>query len=86
MPHADSNIPSCIFYGSIFSEILRIARSTLMFEDLTPRVHELFSRMRKQGACDTFLKRQVIKCFQRFPVCFSRYGKTLEEFLSVFEL
>jgi len=86
MPHADSNIPSCIFYGSIFSEILRIARSTLMFEDLKPRVCELFKRMQKQGASNSFLKKQVVKCFERFPDCFFRYDKSLEEFLSEFQL
>ena len=86
MPHADSNIPSCIFYGSIFSEILRIARSTLMFDDLIPRITELFSRMRNQGASNAFLKKQVVKCFIRFPNSFNKYGKTTEEFLSIFEL
>ena len=86
MPHADSNIPSCIFYSSIFSEILRIARSTLLFEDLAPRISELFSRMRKQGACDRYLKKQIVKCFLRFPTSFSRYGKTVEVFLSEFGL
>ena len=86
MPHADSNIPSCIFYSSIFSEILRIARSTLLFEDLAPRISELFSRMRKQGACDRYLKKQIVKCFLRFPTSFSRYGKSVEVFLSEFGL
>ena len=86
MPHADSNIPSCIFYGSIFSEILRIARSTLMFDDLIPRITELFSRMRNQGASNSFLNKQVVKCFVRFPNCFNKYGKTNEDFLSIFEL
>ena len=31
MPHLSSNIPSTIFYGSIFSEILSMARCTLLF-------------------------------------------------------
>ena len=86
MPHADSNIPSCIFYGAIFSEILRIARSTLLFEDLVPRITELFSRMRNQGASNAYLKKQVKKCFVRFPLSFSKYGKSLDDFLSVFQL
>ena len=32
MPHLQSNIPSTIFYGSIFSEFLRIARCTLKLQ------------------------------------------------------
>ena len=33
MPQMSSNIPSAIFYGSVLSEFLRIARCTLLFED-----------------------------------------------------
>lgn len=32
------------------SEIIRIARSTLLFDDLIPRLSALFNRMLKQGA------------------------------------
>ena len=49
MPHLSSNIPSSIFYGSAFSEILRIARCTLLFSDFAPRVTELLQRMKNQG-------------------------------------
>ena len=38
MPFIESNIPSNIFYGAVFSEILRIARCTLLFEDVVPRL------------------------------------------------
>ena len=50
MPYMDSNIPSYIFYGTIRSEIIRIARSTLLLDDLIPRLGALFKRMLKQGA------------------------------------
>ena len=86
MPHIDSNIPSNIFYSAIFSEILRIARSTLFLEDLIPRISELFSRMLNQGATKPFLIRQIKKCFVRFPHCFAKFGKTFKEFLSVLGL
>ena len=45
MPHASSNIPTTIFYGSIFSEFLRIARCSLLFQDFVPRAGELFARL-----------------------------------------
>ena len=50
MPYIDSNIPPYIFYGTILSEIVRIARSTLLLDDLIPRMSTLLKRMLKQGA------------------------------------
>ena len=35
--HLSRNIPSKIFYGSIFSEFLIIARCTLILEDFVPK-------------------------------------------------
>ena len=37
MPDLSSNIPSNIFHGTVFSELLRIARATLLFDDFVPR-------------------------------------------------
>ena len=42
MPQFESNIPSKIFYDSIFSELLRIARCTLKLEHFLPRTSELY--------------------------------------------
>ena len=39
MPQMCSNIPSAIFYGSVLSEFLRIARCTLLFEDFIPKAN-----------------------------------------------
>ena len=38
MPFIDSTIPSNTFYSAIFTEILRIIRSTFKFEHLKPRL------------------------------------------------
>ena len=38
MPYINSIIPSYIFYGIIISEIVRIARSKLLLDDLVPRL------------------------------------------------
>ena len=45
MPHFESNIPSAIFHGSIFSEFHRIARCTMKLEHFPLRTSELYSRM-----------------------------------------
>ena len=44
-----SNIPSTISSGSIFSELLRIARCSLRTDDFIPRDSDLFSKMIAQG-------------------------------------
>ena len=50
MPDRSSNIPNCIFYGTITSEIMRIAGFTLFLNDLVPRIGALVIRMLNQGA------------------------------------
>ena len=82
MPHLDSNIPSKIFYSSIYSEILRISRCTLFLEDMVPRIAELFIRMKNQGAKLSFLKKQMKKCFDKFPETFMKFGKSFDDFMS----
>ena len=44
MPHFQSNVPAIIFYGSIFSEFLHIARWTLKLEHFLPRSQKSFQR------------------------------------------
>ena len=52
------------------------------FLDLDITVDFLYAA--KSGASNSFLKKQVVKCFVRFPNCFNKYGKTTEEYLSIF--
>ena len=42
MPHFESKIPSTIFYGSIFSDILCITKPTIKLEHFLPRDSELY--------------------------------------------
>ena len=49
MPDLSGNIPAFIFYGSIMSEFLRIARCTRLIEDFIPRAKMLCKRMVSQG-------------------------------------
>eukprot|EP00111_Clytia_hemisphaerica_P003749 TCONS_00010774-protein len=45
MPHKNSNLPESIFYSSSVGELLRIARSTLLFEDLKVKAKVFIQRM-----------------------------------------
>jgi len=86
MPHIDSNIPSTIFYGAIFSEILRITRCTLLFEDLVPKLSELCKRMITQGATKKFICKQIKKGFNRYPEWFVKFGKSYADFFICFRI
>ena len=84
MPHECSNIPSTIFYGSIFSEFLRIARCTLLFEDLIPRASELFRRMTCQGGKASQIRKQIKKVITKYPSVFEKFNKKSDDLINEF--
>ena len=81
MQHFESNIPSMIFYGSIFSEFVRTARCTLKLEHFLPRASELYLRMLSQGENQSCINKQILKDFQRYPDILKKYGKNYKELL-----
>ena len=52
MPHLSSNIRSSIFYGSFYSDFLRIGRCKLLFSDLLPNASEIYNQIVAQGGID----------------------------------
>ena len=83
MPHFESNIPSIIFYDSIFLEFLRITKTgcTLKLEHFLPRDSELYSRMLSQGANQNCINKQIQKSFQISPDVLRKYVKNYNELL-----
>ena len=79
MPDLSSDIPSYVFYGSLLSEFLRIARCTLRLSDFCLRAANLFKRMINQGADCVSIKRQLEKGIARHPNVFCKYRKTATE-------
>ena len=67
MPHLSSNKPFTIFYGSIFSELLRITICTLRINEFIPKAFHLFSRMIAPGGNRATLTKQMKKTFHRYP-------------------
>ena len=65
MPDLSGNIPSHVFYGSVMSEFLRIARSTLRYSDFLPVCVSLFKRMINQGGSELKLLNQIKKALNR---------------------
>ena len=79
MPHLPSNMPSTISSGSIFSELLRMARCSLKTKSFIPRASDLFSRMIVQDGNRATLTKQLKKVFHRYPNVSQKFGKTHEE-------
>ena len=74
MPYIDSNIPSYVFYGRIMSEIIRIARCTLLLDDLIPRLGTLYKRMLTQGADSWKILRQCKKAMDKHSHLFVKFA------------
>ena len=85
MPDLSSNIPSSIFYGSIMSEFLRIARCTLLIEDFVPRASELFHRMSQQCGNPATIMKQIMKAFNRHNETFLKFNATSHEIINKIE-
>ena len=74
MPDLASNIPLHVFYGTIMSEFLRIARCTLLFSDFFPKASALCKRMIQQGGCKSMMLRQIRKAMSRHPEPFKKFN------------
>ena len=79
MPDLSGNIPSHVFYGSIMSEFLRIARCTLLYSDFLPSAVNLFKRMVNQGGAPNRILRQITKAMSRHPGPFNKFSKSTIE-------
>ena len=77
MPDLSGNLPQNIFYSAIGSELLRIARATLLYEDFKYKAIDLTTRMLKQGASSDKMIKCLIKVVSRHPDAFSSFGVTL---------
>ena len=82
MPYITSNIPQSIFYSALVGEFLRIARSTLKFEDFVPKAKELIERMRKQGAETRVSQRFLQKIIESHPESFSGFYLSTEDLIN----
>ena len=82
MPYTSSNIPENIFYSAMVGEFLRIARSTLLYQDFLPRVTELIQRLNNQGAKRHISTRSIRKIIHRHHNDFSHFGVDPQDIIS----
>ena len=74
MPFLSSNIPYNIFYNTILSEILRIARCSLLYPDFLTKSRELCCRMKRQGAEIIFSKCSLLRFMEKHSLTFMKYN------------
>ena len=79
MPDLSGNIPSHVFYGSVMSEFLRIARCTLRYEDFLLSAISLFRRMINQGGSKIQVLKQISKGVMRHPIPFKKFNKNAKQ-------
>ena len=65
MGYLSSSTPSSIFYGSIFSEFLRIARCAQGLTNFVPKASQLYTRIITQDGNKVSTLRQIKNAFQR---------------------
>jgi hypothetical protein len=82
MPDLSGNIPSHVFYGSIMSEFLRIARCTLLYSDFLSSAISLFKRMINQGGSEEQILKQIRKAVTRHPLPFQKYNKRARDIMN----
>ena len=85
MPDLSGNIPDHVFYGSVMSEFLRIARATLFYHDFIPKAKELFIRMVNQSGEKHKVLLQLKKAITKHNLPFSRYQKCAADILKDIE-
>ena len=72
MSHLSRNIPSTISSGSIFSELLRMARCSLRTKNCIPRASDLFSWMIVQDGNRATLTKKLKTAFHCYPNAFQK--------------
>ena len=79
MPDLSGNIPDHVFYGSVMSEFLRIARATLRYPDFLLKAKELFDRMVNQSGEKKIILSQLKKAVTNHCDAFKSFRKSPQE-------
>ena len=85
MPDLHGNLPDHVFYGSVMSEYLRIARATLLYQDFLPRASDLFTRMVNQGGNINKVLKQIRHAIQRHHKPFAKFKKSAKTIINDIE-
>jgi len=86
MPYSDSNIPTKIFYASISSEILRLAKTTSTLAAFINSSNTLLKRMKCQGSKSLSTKKLLRKLYNQHPDNFKKFANNAAVFVSLFNI
>ena len=86
MPDLSGNIPDHVFYGSVMSEFLRIARATLLYPDFISKAKELFTRMVNQCGEKNMILLQLKKAIIHHNIAFQSFRKSVQQIISDIDL
>ena len=75
MPYISSNIASFVFYSTFKSEVLRIAKKTLRYEDFKTPIVSLLTRMVNQGGCCKKLVKCIVDVAEKHICYFESFSK-----------
>ena len=86
MSDLSGNIPDHVFYGSVMSEFLRIARATLLYPDFVSKAKELFSRMVNQCGEKNMILLKLKKAIINHDAAFQSFRKSVQQIVSDIDL
>ena len=84
IPHIRSNTPQNIFYETIKSKFLRIARSTLSLRNFIPKTKELLRRIKKQSSQHNDRSSSLGKIILAHPESLQYFSISCQDFLNIF--
>ena len=81
IPNFPRIISSSVFYGTVISEILRIARSSSSILIIDDESSTLITRMEKQGENRGTLIEQIMKAYENHQLVFQKYDVSNKDVL-----
>ena len=75
-------MPSKIFYASVCSEILRLAKTNTSKDNFLNAVTILLNRMKKQGCKANQLKKVLNRMYGRHLIDLNKFAHTAKEFIN----
>ena len=79
MSYIDSNNHKSIFYSTLVTEFIRIARSSLLYKDFNEKAMQLINRMKAQRAQSRRCRKSLSKIIRTHEKVFANFGKNCDE-------
>ena len=81
MPYRNSNIPTKMFYTVASAEILRICKTSSLYESFINTAHHLVKRVVNQGGNKVKLENSLRNMISRHHGLFSKFNKSMQDII-----